>query len=133
MPPPPPVAGKLALVRQLSGSAHAPTDIGPHSAARRSGPLQHQDVLPKMPIPALEDTVNRYLAAVLPLLSPEAQETTKTAATAFLAEQGPQLHEVLLEYDANEENYLEHFYREIYTGGFPLGLILHVSLPGLPQ
>lgn len=106
---------------------------------RREGSLQHQQVLPKMPIPALEDTVNRYLAAVLPLLSPEAQEATKSAATSFLADQGPHLHQALLDYDANEENYLEHFYREIYTGGsllrsrlllwFPLMALHCLGLP----
>jgi len=84
--------------------------------SRSDGTLQKQDSLPKMPIAPLEETINAYLEQVLPCLTAEQQEATKAKAAQFLETDGPSLHEKLLAHDAQTENYLEDFYREIYTG-----------------
>ena len=44
-----------------------------------------QDSLPKIPIPALEDTIERYLASAKPLLSDKEFEVTSSVARDFLA------------------------------------------------
>lgn len=78
--------------------------------------LARQDSLPKMPISPLEELCEKYLATVLPLLDPHQQAATKTAVATFLeSEEGKHLWDVLQQYDAKEVNYMEHFYREIYT------------------
>jgi len=84
--------------------------------SRSDGTLQKQDSLPKMPIAPLEDTISAYLQQVLPCLTAEQAEATKAKAALFLETDGPSLHEKLLAHDAQTENYLEDFYREIYTG-----------------
>ena len=69
-----------------------------------------------MPIEPLQETADKYLSAVLPLLSADQQEATKAAVAAFVgSEAGQALFENLKLYDAKAENYMEHFYREIYT------------------
>ena len=40
-------------------------------------------ILPKIPIPALEDTIQRYLASAKPLLSDEEFEVTSSVASDF--------------------------------------------------
>ena len=47
-------------------------------------PTDHfQDSLPRLPIPKLDDTCNRYLAALTPLLSAEDFNQTKQAVEEF--------------------------------------------------
>lgn len=96
---------------------HGSSEVSdPVHERRSSGTLQRQDSLPKMPTPALETIVANYLATAAPLLTPEELATTTQAANSFLAHSGPALYEKFLEYDAANENYIEHFYREMYTG-----------------
>jgi carnitine O-acetyltransferase len=79
--------------------------------------LQSQHSLPKMPIPSLESSCEKYLSTVLPLLdTDEEKAATKASIDAFLNGDGPILHQHLIEYDEANSNYIEHFYREIYTG-----------------
>ena len=88
----------------------------PFSPTRKDTLLSRQDSLPKMPIAPLDDVGQKYLSAVLPLLSPEQQATTKATVDAYVASaEGKDKYDILLQYDAKEENYMEHFYREIYT------------------
>ena len=48
-----------------------------------------QDSLPRLPIPKLEDTCNRYLDAQKPLLTPEQYEETKRLVEKFQKHEGP--------------------------------------------
>jgi len=78
---------------------------------------QYQDQLPKMPVPTLKNLTSSYLKRSLPLLSAQQREATRSAVETFLNVDGPDLHAKLLNYDAQHENYILHFYRELYTGG----------------
>jgi carnitine O-acetyltransferase len=58
-----------------------------------------QDTMPKLPVPALDDTLDRYLESVRPLLDgqPERWERTKKAVEAFRRNEGPVLQKRLEE------------------------------------
>jgi hypothetical protein len=61
--------------------------------------------------------MERYLDCTLPLLENQAEkDATKEAVGKFLEKDGPALQAKLLEYDASQVNYIEHFYRELFTG-----------------
>lgn len=54
--------------------------------------------LPKLPIPPLEDTCRRYLAALKGLQDEGEHENTIKAVEAFLHGDGPRVQGMLLEY-----------------------------------
>jgi carnitine O-acetyltransferase len=57
--------------------------------------LAHQDKLPKLPIPPLEDTCRRYLRALEALQDEKDHAATKKAVQEFLQGDGPKLQEQL--------------------------------------
>jgi carnitine O-acetyltransferase len=110
------MAGKKikTLARTLSHQHSIPEE--PFSPTRKDTLLSRQDSLPKMPISPLEDVAQKYLSAVLPLLSPEQQADTKSTVDAYVASsEGKAQYDMLLQYDAKEDNYMEHFYREMFS------------------
>ena len=59
-------------------------------------PTRHfQRSLPKLPLPSLQDTLQRYLAAVQPLCSPSQHEATVKVVRAFKEQEGPRLQDEL--------------------------------------
>ena len=69
----------------------------------------YQDKLPKLPIPDLEQTCQRYLAALKPLQSPREHADTKRAVQEFLRNEGPELNERLKKYAEGKTSYIEQF------------------------
>lgn len=61
---------------------------------------QHE--LPKLPIPSLEDTCNRYLTALEGLQDQKEHEGTKRAVEEFLNDEGPRIQERLKAYAADK-------------------------------
>ena len=51
--------------------------------------LRFEDSLPRLPVPTLEETAQRYLKSVHPLLSQTEFETTTKAVNEFVAPGGP--------------------------------------------
>jgi hypothetical protein len=70
-----------------------------------------QDKLPKLPIPDLEQTCQRYLAALKPLQSNREHADTKHAVQEFLTGEGPELNEKLKRYAEARTSYIEQFCR----------------------
>lgn len=70
-----------------------------------------QDKLPKLPIPDLESSTNKYIAALEPLQSPREHEDTKAAIHEFLRADGPELQEKLKKYASGKSSYIEQFCR----------------------
>ena len=68
-----------------------------------------QDKLPKLPIPDLESTTSKYLAALKPLQSPREHAETKQAVEEFLRSEGPELQERLKKYANGKTSYIEQF------------------------
>lgn len=66
--------------------------------------MHYQKSLPRLPIPKLEDTVGRYLAAQRPLLDEDQFRTTEKIAQDFQNGVGKQLHEELVAQDKNNKH-----------------------------
>ena len=63
-------------------------------------PTYHfQDSLPRLPIPALEKTAERYIYAATPLISESELKTTKMAMDEFVKGPGAKLHQSIVERD----------------------------------
>ena len=68
-----------------------------------------QDKLPKLPIPDLDKTLKRYLAALKPLQSPREQAESQQAVSEFQNKEGPELQERLKKYATGKTSYIEQF------------------------
>lgn len=68
-----------------------------------------QDKLPKLPIPELASSCNKYLAALKPLQSAREHSDTKQAVLEFLKNEGPELQEKLKKYAEGRTSYIEQF------------------------
>lgn len=71
--------------------------------------FSHQDALPKLPIPSLEDTCKRYLESLSALQTPREQIESKAAVQDFLKSDGPVLQEKLKNYATSKTSYIEQF------------------------
>jgi carnitine O-acetyltransferase len=68
-----------------------------------------QDKLPKLPIPDLEGSCQKYLAALKPLQSSREHAETQQAVEEFLKSEGPELNERLKKYATGKTSYIEQF------------------------
>ncbi|XP_038147650.1 carnitine O-palmitoyltransferase 2, mitochondrial [Cyprinodon tularosa] len=66
--------------------------------------MHYQKSLPRLPIPKLEDTIRRYLAAQKPLLDDAQFAKTEKLAQEFQSGVGKQLHEELVAQDKNNKH-----------------------------
>uniref|UniRef100_A0A3Q3X9Y3 Choline/carnitine acyltransferase domain-containing protein n=1 Tax=Mola mola TaxID=94237 RepID=A0A3Q3X9Y3_MOLML len=66
--------------------------------------MHYQKSLPRLPIPKLEDTIRRYLAAQRPLLDDDQFRTTEKIAKDFLSGVGRQLHKELVAQDKRNKH-----------------------------
>uniref|UniRef100_A0A182RSJ5 Choline/carnitine acyltransferase domain-containing protein n=1 Tax=Anopheles funestus TaxID=62324 RepID=A0A182RSJ5_ANOFN len=99
------VASLASATRCQSTSARRTTGDEYQYLQRSKIPMLHfQPSLPRLPIPELEKTCARYLAAQQPLLSPDAFERTKEAVKQFSQEDGPKLQTLLKEFDAKNKH-----------------------------
>lgn len=69
----------------------------------------HQDKLPKLPIPDLDATCNRYLLGLEPLQTSREHTETENAVQEFLRTDGPILQEKLKSYSQDQTSYIEQF------------------------
>jgi carnitine O-acetyltransferase len=68
-----------------------------------------QDKLPKLPIPDLDHSMDRYLAALKPLQSGREHAETQQAVEDFLKSEGPELQDRLKKYANGKTSYIEQF------------------------
>ncbi|KAJ9132257.1 Carnitine acetyl transferase [Pleurostoma richardsiae] len=73
-----------------------------------------QDKLPKLPIPDLAATCNKYISTLKPLQSPREHADTKHAVEEFLRHEGPLLQEKLKKYAEGRTSYIEQFWYDSY-------------------
>lgn len=80
----------------------------------------HEDQLPRVPLPTLEETADRFLAWCAPLLTPDELAETEAAVAQLLAPGSPAyaLHADLVAYDARPDvaSWLDDFWRDRYLG-----------------
>lgn len=72
---------------------------------RTSIPMLHfQPSLPRLPIPKLENTCDRYLASLKPLLSPEDYDKSSAIVKSFQETVGPELQSLLQAQDKSQKH-----------------------------
>ena len=78
-------------------------------ASRPGVTFAAQDNLPKLPIPDLEKTCERYLQALEPLQSSREHRDSERAVREFLRGDGPELQDRLKKYATGKSSYIEQF------------------------
>eukprot|EP01116_Phalansterium_solitarium_P000730 TRINITY_DN10583_c0_g1_i1.p2 TRINITY_DN10583_c0_g1~~TRINITY_DN10583_c0_g1_i1.p2 ORF type:complete len:644 (-),score=241.54 TRINITY_DN10583_c0_g1_i1:254-2128(-) len=74
-----------------------------------------QSKVPRLPIPALKTTCERYLESVAPLISESELKATQSHVQKFLSGEGPKLHEELERLDKESPtSWLEGFWDTMY-------------------
>jgi carnitine O-acetyltransferase len=79
-----------------------------------------QPELPRLPIPSLDETMNKFLKHLQALQEEEEREEAQEVVLEFMKEDGPKLQKILLEYDCEGTksgelgSYVEHFWNESY-------------------
>lgn len=68
-----------------------------------------QDKLPKLPIPDLESTCQKYLDTLKPLQTVPERHNTVAAVQDFLNGEGPELQNRLKKYATGKTSYIEQF------------------------
>ncbi|ORE07198.1 acyltransferase ChoActase/COT/CPT [Rhizopus microsporus var. microsporus] len=76
--------------------------------------FKYQDELPRLPIPDLESTLQKYLTVLKPLQTSSEHEQTKAAVKDFLENEGPELQKKLQTYATNKHSYIEEFWYDSY-------------------
>ncbi|KAF4037652.1 Choline/Carnitine o-acyltransferase [Phytophthora infestans] len=72
--------------------------------------MQYQDELPPLPLPPLEQTLEKYIKSCEPLLTPSELDHTKAVCHDFLHGVGPQLQAILQERADTERNWIEEWW-----------------------
>ncbi|XP_072294283.1 carnitine O-palmitoyltransferase 2, mitochondrial [Eucyclogobius newberryi] len=96
-----------SLMRASAGSVSGRKYSSQHSEYlhRSVVPSMHyQKSLPRLPVPKLEDTIRRYLAAQRPLLDDDQFRNTEKIVEDFQNGVGKQLHEELVAQDKNNKH-----------------------------
>lgn len=82
--------------------------------------FSHEDELPRVPLPTLQETADRFLAWSAPLLTADELAETEAAVAELLAPGSPAhaLHADLVAYDARPDvaSWLDEFWRDRYLG-----------------
>jgi carnitine O-acetyltransferase len=96
---------------QASFPSEARDPLGHHTNpnSRPGITFAHQDKLPKLPIPELESSCTKYLAALKPLQGPKEHNDSVHAVREFLKTDGPALQDKLKKYASGKANYIEQF------------------------
>ena len=107
-------AGKMS---STNGNENAKNDATMNG---NSSTYEHQSSLPRLPIPSLEFTLNKFISTVEPLLTPAQLQQTQQIVQDFGKSAGPKLQQILEEYDqegASKKSfgsYIEEFWTEAY-------------------
>jgi len=95
--------------QSYSSEAREPLAHSTNPNSRPGITFAHQDKLPKLPIPELESSLQKYVAALKPLQSPKEHNDTTISIQEFLKSDGPVLQEKLKKYASARANYIEQF------------------------
>ena len=121
-----PTSLEETLSREIPREKALPTMNGRSSSSseqeavsKSTGTFALQDKLPKLPIPALEDTCDKYLKALRPLQSSREHQDTQTAVREFLKSDGHELNERLKKYATGKTSYIEQFCMYLSCANWP--------------
>ena len=71
--------------------------------------FSYQDELPRLPIPSLESTCEKYLSSLKPLQTHREHLDSQAAVQSFLKGEGHELNERLKKYEKGKTSYIEQF------------------------
>ncbi|XP_008321295.1 peroxisomal carnitine O-octanoyltransferase isoform X1 [Cynoglossus semilaevis] len=83
-------------------------NVAPEPVPERT--FQHQSVLPPLPVPSLESSLNKYLEAVRPFASENEFRATVDVVRKFQEGVGRELHQKLLQRAKTKRNWLEDWW-----------------------
>jgi carnitine O-acetyltransferase len=95
--------------QSFSSEAREPLAHSTNPNSKSGITFAHEDKLPKLPIPELESSCQKYLAALKPLQSPKEHSDTTISVQEFLKAEGPVLQDKLKKYATGRSNYIEQF------------------------
>lgn len=95
--------------QSFSAEARAPLAHSTNPKSKQGITFAHEDSLPKLPIPDLEGSCKKYIAALKPLQSPKEHSDTVLSVSEFLKADGPVLQDKLKKYASGKNNYIEQF------------------------
>lgn len=102
-------SGAKAMTDGFSREAKAPLASHTNPKSKPGITFAAQDKLPKLPIPDLEATCDKYLLALDPLQTAREHHDTESAVRDFLRNEGPELQEKLKKYAVGKTSYIEQF------------------------
>jgi hypothetical protein len=112
---------KVSFIASNDGKSRSKAHRRYDSAtAPHPSPTPMLNPTPQLPIPKLDDTCNRFIETVRPLLSHAEFEATQKRVHEFLNDQGPKLQSLLQRMDANmdqKSNYVEKWWTRSYLEG----------------
>lgn len=112
----------------VNGTAPNGTDASA-GQTKKGITFANQDSLPKLPIPDLESTCQKYLDVLYPLQTAREHEETKAAVQDFLKSEGPELQEKLKKYASSKTSYIEQFWYDSYLNFDNRKYFLILGLP----
>ena len=86
--------------------------------------------IPRLPVPPLDQTLDKYLQVLTPLLSPDQLSRTQKEVQAFKGGPGPELQRALMERAKTRDSWLHQWWLECAYLGFRLPVVVHSS-PGV--
>jgi hypothetical protein len=113
--------GRAACQRPLSAPAYRFDELGSTNHLR----------LPRLPIPELDATLDRYLESLRPVTEPAALEAHRALVESFRTGEGPALQKQLVAADSHAgypHSYIEKYWDDMYLG-LRCPLSVHVA-PG---
>lgn len=103
----------LSVQLECSDLAMSGAGSGAGAGGKAKGKLYaHQDSLPSLPVPSLDETLPKFLSTVKPLVTPEEYEHTVSVVDAFKSGVGPQLQKMLEERGESERNWIEEWWEQ---------------------
>ncbi|KAF2366651.1 Acyltransferase ChoActase/COT/CPT [Trinorchestia longiramus] len=94
--------------------------------------FMYDETLPRLPVPPLPQTMERYLRSCAPLLDEEELQATEKVVKEFMAGDGPVLQSKLLQRAKEHKNWLEDWWMEHAYLNFREPLIPYLNIGG-PQ
>ncbi|KAK5108802.1 hypothetical protein LTR62_007776 [Meristemomyces frigidus] len=107
-------ANAKEATQSFSEEKRAPLSSHTNPASKPGVTFAAQDKLPKLPIPDLESTCKKYLAALDPLQTAREHAESERAVQEFLNSEGPVLQEKLKQYATGQSSYIEQFWYDSY-------------------
>lgn len=99
----------------FSSEAKAPLANSTNPNSKPGITFASQEKLPKLPIPELDSSCTKYLAALKPLQTPKEHSDTKHAVNDFLKSDGAVLQDKLKKYASGKANYIEQFCKSMHS------------------